>query len=89
MDTEYLKRQAIFRLVVFFVIAVVIGFIASDINILMIQWGITMFKITEETKKEAVDKMMEILLFERIDNREKFEEAFDAAVAIVMKQFGM
>lgn len=37
MDTEYLKRQAIFRLVVFFVIAVVIGFIASDINILMSQ----------------------------------------------------
>jgi hypothetical protein len=48
-----------------------------------------MFKITEETKKEAVDKMIEILLFERIDNREKFEEAFDAAVAIVMKQFGI
>jgi hypothetical protein len=48
-----------------------------------------MFKITEETKKEAVDKMIEILLFERIDDREKIEEAFDAAVAIVMKQFGM
>lgn len=37
MDTEYLKRQAIFRLVVFFVITVVVGFIVSDINILMSQ----------------------------------------------------
>ena len=37
MDTEYLKRQAIFRLIVFFIITVVVGFIASDINILMSQ----------------------------------------------------
>ena len=37
MDTEYLKRQAIFRLIVFFVIAVVVGFIISDINILSSQ----------------------------------------------------
>lgn len=47
-----------------------------------------MFEITEETKKEAVDAMINILIFEKIEDRAKFEEAFDAAVAIVMKQFG-
>lgn len=47
-----------------------------------------MFKITEETKAEAVDAMMKILAFEKVDDREKFEEAFEAALAIVKKQFG-
>ena len=37
MSNEYLKRQAIFRIVAFFVIAIVIGFIVSDINILVSQ----------------------------------------------------
>ena len=37
MDKDILKYQAIFRLVVFFAIAIVVGFIASDINILMSQ----------------------------------------------------
>jgi hypothetical protein len=37
MTKEQLKLQAIFRLVVFFAIAIVIGFIASDINILSSQ----------------------------------------------------
>ena len=37
MTREHLKLQAIFRLVVFFAIAIVIGFIASDINILLSQ----------------------------------------------------
>ena len=37
MDREQLKYQAIFRLVVFFAIAIVVGFIASDVNILMSQ----------------------------------------------------
>ena len=37
MTREQLKIQAIFRLVVFFAIAITIGFIASDINILSSQ----------------------------------------------------
>lgn len=37
MDREQLKYQAIFRLVAFFAIAIVVGFIASDVNILMSQ----------------------------------------------------
>lgn len=37
MDKDQLKYQAIFRLVAFFAIAIVIGFIASDINILSSQ----------------------------------------------------
>lgn len=37
MTREQLKLQAIFRLVVFFAIAIVIGFVASDINILSSQ----------------------------------------------------
>jgi hypothetical protein len=37
MTREQLKLQAILRLVVFFAIAIVIGFIASDINILSSQ----------------------------------------------------
>jgi hypothetical protein len=37
MTREQLKLQALFRLAMFFAIAIVIGFIASDINILMSQ----------------------------------------------------
>ena len=37
MTREQLKIQAIFRLIVFFAIAIVIGFVASDINILSSQ----------------------------------------------------
>ena len=37
MNEDYLRRQAIFRIVVFFAIAIVIGFIVSDINILVSQ----------------------------------------------------
>lgn len=37
MTKEQLKLQALFRLSMFFAIAIVIGFIASDINILMSQ----------------------------------------------------
>jgi hypothetical protein len=37
MNREQLKLQAIFRLVAFFAIAIAIGFIASDINILASQ----------------------------------------------------
>ena len=37
MNEQQLKVQAIFRLVAFFAIAIVVGFIASDINILMSQ----------------------------------------------------
>ncbi len=37
MTREQLKMQAIIRLTLFFAIAIVIGFIASDINILMSQ----------------------------------------------------
>ena len=37
MTREQLKLQAIFRLAVFFAIAIIIGFVASDINILTSQ----------------------------------------------------
>ena len=37
MTREQLKYQAIFRLVIFFAITIVIGFVASDINILSSQ----------------------------------------------------
>jgi len=37
MSEEQLRRQAIFKMVMFFAITIVIGFIASDINILSSQ----------------------------------------------------
>lgn len=37
MTREQLKMQAIIRLTLFFAIAIVVGFIASDINILSSQ----------------------------------------------------
>ncbi len=46
-----------------------------------------MFKITEETKAAAVEAMKAILGNDVPE--EKLEEAFEAAVAIVKKQFGM
>ena len=46
-----------------------------------------MFKITEETKAEAVEAMRAILGDSRTDAQ--LDEAFEAAVAIVKKQFGM
>ena len=46
-----------------------------------------MFKITEETKAEAVVEMRKILGEGPTD--EQLDEAFDAAVAVVKKQFGM
>ena len=45
-----------------------------------------MFKITEETKAAAMDAMREILGDVPDD---KLAEAFEAAVNIVKKQFGM
>ena len=47
-----------------------------------------MFEILEETKKEAVAKMEEILKDAGVA-KEKVEEAFEAAVAVVKKQFGL
>lgn len=46
-----------------------------------------MFKITEETKAAAVEAMRAILGDGPTDNQ--LDEAFEAAVAIVKKQFGM
>jgi hypothetical protein len=37
MNEDDLRRQAIFRMAIFFAITIVIGFIASDINILASQ----------------------------------------------------
>jgi len=37
MDKNQLKRQAYFRMAIFFAITIVIGFIASDINMLSSQ----------------------------------------------------
>ena len=45
-----------------------------------------MFKITEETKAEAVEAMKAVL---GDVPQDKLEEAFEVAVAIVKKQFGM
>jgi hypothetical protein len=47
-----------------------------------------MFKISEETKAEAVDALREIFgKYGATD--EELEKAFEDAVAIVKKQFGM
>jgi cellobiose-specific phosphotransferase system component IIA len=48
----------------------------------------SMFNILEETKQEAVAKMEEILNDADVA-KDKIEEAFEAAVAVVKKQFGM
>jgi hypothetical protein len=45
-----------------------------------------MFKISEETKASAIEEMRKILGDSPTDNQ--LEEAFEAAVAIVKKQFG-
>jgi hypothetical protein len=37
MNEDQLRRQAIFKMVIFFAITIVIGFVASDINILVSQ----------------------------------------------------
>jgi len=37
MDKDQLKRQAYFRMAIFFAITIVIGFVASDINMLSSQ----------------------------------------------------
>ena len=86
MTREQLKYQAIFRLVIFFAITIVIGFVASDINILSSQWGINMFKISPETKEAALIEMNKLLPGHTPDELDK---AFEEVVAIVKKQFGM
>ena len=47
-----------------------------------------MFEISEETKKAAIEKMKEILAEVEVTEH-KIEECFEAAVAIVKKQFGL
>lgn len=37
MNEEQLKRQAYFRMAIFFAITIIIGFVASDINMLSSQ----------------------------------------------------
>jgi hypothetical protein len=37
LTPEQLKRQAILRMIIFFLITIVIGFIASDVNMLSSQ----------------------------------------------------
>lgn len=46
-----------------------------------------MFEITEETKREAIERMREILLDAEINDK-SLGEAFDAAVKVVKSQFG-
>jgi len=51
-----------------------------------------MFEITEETRQAAIDEMAKIIYEYDHDanlNDEAFGKAFDKAVEIVMKQFGM
>lgn len=47
-----------------------------------------MFEISEETRNRAIDAMREILLDSDL-NDEDLGKAFDAAVDIVKKQFGL
>ena len=47
-----------------------------------------MFNISSETKAEAVDKMREIFGKYGVTDEELYE-AFDAAVKVVAKSFGM
>ena len=47
-----------------------------------------MFDISEETRAEAIERMREILLDAVLDD-EALGQAFDEAVAIVKKQFGL
>lgn len=51
----------------------------------------SMFKITEETKAEAIEAMKKIMSSNgaEVPSDEVLLEAFEAAVAIVKKQFGM
>ena len=70
----------------FFAIMIVIGFVASDINILSSQWGINMFKINAETKEAALIALNELLPGHTPDELDK---AFEEVVDIVKKQFGM
>jgi hypothetical protein len=37
MDENQLRRKAIFRMAIFFLITIIIGFIASDVNMLSSQ----------------------------------------------------
>jgi hypothetical protein len=48
-----------------------------------------MFKITEETRNAAIEEMRKILTSDALLTDDKLGEAFDAAVDIVKKQFGM
>ena len=53
-----------------------------------------MFEITEETKAAAVEAMEDVLIKDGYDGEESVatqtvERMFDAAVAIVKKQFGL
>lgn len=51
-----------------------------------------MFEISEETKKAAIEKMKEIWSDVEIAEEtleQKTKECFEAAVAIVKKQFGL
>ena len=87
LTPEQLKRQAVFRMAIFFLITIIIGFIASDVNMLSSQQEIIMFQISEQTKAEAV-AAMKVILGEGVSD-ESIEAAFEEAVAIVKKQFGM
>ena len=70
----------------FFAIMIVIGFVASDINILSSQWGTNMFNILPETKEAAIIELNKLLPGHTPD---ELAEAFDACVDVVKKQFGM
>jgi preprotein translocase subunit SecG len=37
MNENHLKKQAVFRMAIFFAITIIIGFVASDINMLSSQ----------------------------------------------------
>ncbi len=91
LTEEQLKRQAIFRIVVFFLIVVALGYWASAIGAMMQEKS--MFEISEATKAAAVEAMEKVLEDRGYEEQESVDSdtvelMFDAAVAVVKKQFG-
>ena len=87
MNKDELKRQAIFRMVMFFAITIVIGFIASDINILSSQQEITMFNLSDETRTAIIAILRDKFGVTQTDD--EINVVIDEIVDTVKRQFGM
>ena len=87
MNEDQLKRQAIFRMVMFFAITIVIGFIASDINILASQQERNMFNLSDETRAAIISIVREKFGVTQTDD--EINTVIDEIVDTVKRQFGM